>query len=93
MSSPTIHGFVFDDDNIDKLAAHGLQDWQVDQLLDREHRIVPNRRQRRGRYIVIGLDAGGTCLAVPVEPTPDPVIWRPVTGWACKDSERARLRK
>jgi hypothetical protein len=40
---------------------------------------------------VIGHDNGGACIAVPVEPTHDPSVWRPITAWPCKQSERAKL--
>ena len=92
MSSPLIYGFHFTDDCLDKLTAHGLRDWQVEQILGNEHVIVPNRKRRRAQYLVIGYNDGGTCITVPVERTPDPVIWRPITGWLSKESERARLR-
>ena len=86
-----IHAFLFDEENEDKLAAHGITPRQVDQLLDDEYLVVSNRKERRAAYLVIGRDWGGACIAVPIEPTRDPTIWRPVTAWPCKASEEARL--
>ena len=86
-----IHDFLFDDDNEEKFAAHGITGEQVAQVLDDEFRVEPNRRGRRAAYLVIGRDWGGACIAVPVEPTYDPFLWRPVTAWPCKASEEARL--
>jgi uncharacterized DUF497 family protein len=83
---------VFDDENEDKIAAHGLVPEQVEQILDNPHIVVRNRKRRRAMYLVIGRDNGGRCIAVPVEPTNDPVTWRPVTAWPCKDHERSMLR-
>jgi hypothetical protein len=86
-----IRGFLFDEDNEEKLAAHGIRPRQVDQILDEEFLVASNRKARRAAYLVIGRDWGGMCIAVPIEPTRDPFVWRPVTAWPCKASEEARL--
>lgn len=80
MSSPRINDFAFDDENEDKLAVHGLTTWRT-QLLDSEIEIVRNKRQATGSHLVIGRDHGGSQIIVVVEPTRDPLVWRPVTGW------------
>ena len=77
---PRVEGFLFDDDNVDKFAAHGIGERQVDQILDRDFVIVPNRKKRRALYLLVGRDLGGRCIAVPIEPTRDPAIWRPITA-------------
>lgn len=92
MSNPNITGFLFDDDNELKIGLHGISPRQVMQILESEHVIVANRAKRRGVYLVIGRDHGGTCISVPVEPTHDPTLWRPITAWPSKKHERARLR-
>ena len=86
-----IQAFVFDERNDEKITEHGIRLEQVVQLLDGEFLVVPNRKARRAAYLVIGRDWGGTCIAVPIEPTHDPHIWRPVTAWPCKRSEANRL--
>lgn len=93
MSSPAIMDFLFDDENEEEMGRHGLTADRVMQLLENPHLVVTNRSERRAKYLVIGKDRGGTCIAVPVEPTHDPTLWRPVTAWRCKDSELARLAK
>ena len=90
-SRPRVEALLIDEDNEDKFAIHGLNSRQVVEVLEYEHLIVPNRKQRRGLFLLIGKDRGGACIAVPIEPTNDPALWRPVTAWRCKDSERARL--
>ena len=84
-------GFLYDEENLEKIGRHGLSDARVDQVLSNEHILIDNRKQRRARYLVIGRDNGGACITVPIEPTGDPVLWRPVTAWPCKPHERARL--
>jgi uncharacterized DUF497 family protein len=82
---------VWDDRNEEKVRAHGLSPARVDQVLDNEHVIVPNRQGRPAPYMVIGRDHGGGCIAIPVLPTNDPGEWRPITAWRCKQSEDAIL--
>ena len=93
MSSVTITRFLFDDENEEKFAAHNVSAEQVYQALRNPHIIVSNRKERRARHLLIGRDDGGACLAIPVTPTTDPAIWRPVTAWRCKDRELAVLER
>ena len=91
MSIPAIMDFTFDDENEEKLATHGLTARQLWQVLENEHLVVRNRKQRRAMYLVIGRDNSGRCIATPVEPTRDRTVWRPVTAWPCKPHEESRL--
>jgi hypothetical protein len=91
VSSPAIYEFLFDDENIAKFGARGIAEDAVDSILDGEFVTLPNRKERRGAYLVIGRDYSGRCLAIPVEPTHDPAVWRPITAWPCKPSEAAHL--
>ena len=93
MSIPVVEDFLIDDENEEKFAAHGLVAHQVIQVLDNDHLIVRNRKNRRASHLVLGRDHGGGCIAVPVEPTHNPSVWRPVTAWPCKPSERAQLER
>jgi uncharacterized DUF497 family protein len=90
---PLVTDFLFDDENEDKIARHGLSAQRVLQVLDQEHILVPNRKSRRASHLLIGTDHGGACIAIPIEPTHDPTLWRPVTAWPCKDNEYARLQR
>ena len=90
---PLVTDLLFDDENEDKIANHGLSARRVLQVLDQEHLLVPNRKGRRASYLLIGTDHGGACIAIPIEPTHDPAVWRPVTAWLCKDNELARLQR
>jgi uncharacterized DUF497 family protein len=88
---PKILGFAFDEENEDKFAAHGLTVTSIQQVLDRPFAVAPNRKNRSAPYLVIGRNASGQCICIPVVETCDPEIWRPVTAWFCKKSEAARL--
>ncbi len=93
MSSPVIEEFLIDDLNETKIGSHGLSARQIIRVLENKHIVIPNRKHRKGLYLVIGKDNGGNCIAIPVEPTYDSKLWRPITAWLCKDSERTLLEK
>ena len=89
---PSVVDFLIDDENEDKFAAHRISVEQVPQVLHGRHTIVQSRASRRAFYVMVGLDYGGRCVAIPIEPIDDPTVWRPVTTWPCKASERRLLR-
>ncbi len=92
MSTPLIVEFLFDDENEEKIGKHiGLNIRMVRQVLDDAHVVVRNRKQRRGSYLVIGRDHGGAIISVPIEPTRDPSVWRPITAWLAKEREKRML--
>lgn len=93
MSSVRIEGFLIDDENEEKIAAHGVSYRQIIQILDNVHIVMPNKKGYRGVYLVLGKDNGGACIAVPVERTNDPTVWRPITAWRCKPGERTLLEE
>lgn len=88
---PEIAMFLIDETNEEKFWAHGLTSLQVEEILENPFTVVSNRKSRRASYLLIGRDNSGQCIAVPVEVTPDPYVWRPITAWRCKISEAARL--
>ena len=49
MSMPDVAGFLFDDENEEEMAAHGLTPRRVIQVLENKHIVVANRRGRRAR--------------------------------------------
>lgn len=89
MAAQFIRDFMFDDDNEAEFAAHGITVRQVDEILDHRFSTQPNRKGRRGLYLVVGRDVSGNCIATPVEPTHGRGLWRPITAWYCKPSEKA----
>jgi hypothetical protein len=88
---PVIAVFVVDEVNEEKFWSHGLTSLQVVEVIENPFTIVRNRGDRRASHLVIGRDNSGQCIAIPIEATQDPHVWRPVTAWRCKISEAARL--
>lgn len=88
MSRVQIEAFLFDEENEQKIAVHGLSISRIAQILDNRFLIVRNKRRRRGLYLLIGRDWGGAYISVPIEATNDPVVWRPITAWPSKKGEQ-----
>jgi hypothetical protein len=83
---------VIDDVNEAKFASHRLSSDEVLQVLDGPYYLRRNRhRGTNAPYLLIGQDYSGTCIALPIDPTGDPVTWRPRTAWPCKPSEETSL--
>lgn len=78
---------AFDDENVEEMAAHGVRPRQVMQVLNNRPRVARNRKDRRAKYLLVGVDDGGACIAIPIQPTRDATTWRPVTAWYCKRHE------
>ena len=93
MSSLRIETFLFDDENEDKIIAHGLSVRRVFQVLDNLYLMIPNRKGRKGLYLIIGRDNGGKCISIPIERTKINGLWRPITAWTCKKGEETILKK
>jgi hypothetical protein len=87
----SVDELVFDDDNIEKFWHHGLQPEDVIEVLLVPRVVRRNRKERRASHILIGRTQRGDCLAIPIEPTTESRVWRPVTAWHCKSSEWALL--
>jgi hypothetical protein len=75
----------------EKMAFHGISLDQLFQTLDNPYTVIRNRGTGTAEYLFIGQDHGGTCIAVPIDPTDEPTVWAPVTAWHCKVSEWALL--
>jgi hypothetical protein len=88
-----IADFVISQRAAAKMWAHRVSVDQLYDVLDNEYVVERNRLHRRAPYILLGRDNQGRCLASPIMPTDDPLIWRPVTAWYCKPSEAAKLSR
>ena len=78
--------------SIEKLWRHRIDPKQLYAVIAGRHIVTRNRPGRTAPYVLIGRDDQGRCLAIPVVPTDDPLIWRPITDWYCKPGEVAKLR-
>ncbi len=89
---PVISVFLIDDDNEEKFWSHKLSVDQIIQVLDGPHLVVRNKKNHRASYLVIGMDDSGHCISIPIEPTYEHDVWRPVTAWLCGKGEATFLK-
>jgi hypothetical protein len=78
---------------IDKMWEHRIIPEQLFAVLRNSPIVIHNRKSRTASHILLGFDHQGQCIAAPIVPTDDPLIWRPITAWYCKPSEAAILRQ
>lgn len=81
MPTIVVEDFLFDDENEDKLARHGVSLDDALEVLESPYRVMRNRKAGRATHMVVGRTRSGRCLIVCVEPTHDRGVWRPVTAW------------
>lgn len=87
----TIHDFDMGEEAEDHIWRHRIARDQIYEVLEHRWITIPNRKGRSADRVMIGRDNGGQCIAVPIAPTDDPTIWRPITAWYCKQFEAAKL--
>ena len=92
MPKVTIRRFSISDRAEEKFWSHGLTRRHVEEVLMNRFAVTINRKDRAAGHLAIGRDNNGRCLTIPVVPTDDPVVWRPITAWYCKRGEEAKLR-
>lgn len=91
MSTPNIETFLFDRGVEAALMVSGLTAKQALEVLEHEYVIVPSIDPRSDDYILVGYDNRGICITLPIVPTHEPSVWRPLDGWPCNPEERDAL--
>ena len=92
MASVTIRRFTIGARAEETFWSHGITRRQVEEVLQNRFVVTNNRKDRAAGHLAIDRDNNGRCLTIPIVPTDDPVIWRPITAWPCKPGEAAKLR-
>lgn len=92
MPQITVADFQFSERADTKMWNHGIDFDQLREVLNHRYVVKRNRNDRSAEYFLIGRDNNGRCIAVPMLPTDDPYLWRPITAWYCKPSEAGMLR-
>ena len=73
--------------NLDKLAAHGVSQREVEELVAVNAWVVSGHAEYPDQLRVIGPTRAGRLLTVALAPTERPDVWRPITGWASTPAE------
>ncbi|MBI3970736.1 MAG: hypothetical protein HY332_05555 [Chloroflexi bacterium] len=84
-----IRELVWDPTNRAKFRAHRIEQWEVDPMLVIDDWVVATHEDYPDQVRNIGPTRVRRMLTVAVEPTDDPAVWRPVTGWDSDREERA----
>lgn len=77
----------------EKIAEHGITIDQLEAVLEGFSVGIRSRRDRAASHVLLGTDDQGRCLTIPIVPTDDPYVWRPITAWHWKPGEAAILRR
>lgn len=89
-----IEAWEWNEGNLDELASHGVARRNVLQVSQGDPRFRRNRRGRAASHQMIGPDDGGKIWVVCIVQAPDrPGVWRAVTGWQARASEREWYRR
>jgi hypothetical protein len=88
-----VFALAFDDRNLAKLAMHGLAMRDALEVLDEDPRLMLNLSPDGAPYVLIGPTAAGRMVTLPIDPTPEPGVWRPRTGYPSSDSEALRYEE
>jgi len=81
---------LLDDANTAKMQAHGVSVRRAYEVLDGAPRILRNRATGGAPFLVVGFDASGGFVTMPIDSTDEYGVWRPRTAYPSKPSEIAR---
>ena len=84
---------LLDGANTAKMHEHGVTVRRAFDVLDREPRVLVNHARAGAALLVVGPDAAGRFVTMPIDPTGEHGIWRPRTAYPSKPSDIARYRK
>ena len=85
-----VEALVFDEWNEDHLAAHGVEQADVEEILDNSPGFFHNLPNRAGSHVMIGQNNQGRYFFIAIRPIAG-VIWYPVTGWSLNRRRALRL--
>ena len=89
-TGPDIETFLIDAAVEAALEEHGLNEARLIETLDNRLVWFPSGDEVRGDYLVVGVDRRGVHITMPIVPTHEPGLWRPLAAWPSTDEEQAR---
>jgi hypothetical protein len=75
--------------NVLKLLEHGIEQWEVDSILEVDDWVVYAHPDYPEQRRIVGATVRGRILTIALAPTDDLAAWRPVTGWDANTEEIA----
>jgi hypothetical protein len=83
-----VRRLVWRENNLEKLAAHGISQREVQEVIDVDAWVPATHPDYPGQVRMIGPTQRGRWLTIVLDSTDEPDRWRPVTGWDTTDQER-----
>ena len=84
-----VRALEWEEHNIEKLARHGIDRLEVEQLVARDGWIPIAHHREPDQARIIGPTYDRRLLTIALEMTDDAGVWRPVTGWESSPAEVA----
>jgi hypothetical protein len=83
----------WDEENEAKLAVHGISPVEANSVIRLNAWVGDVNVAYPDQVRIIGPVRTGRFITLVLEPTEDPAVWRPVTGWPATDGEIAYHRE
>lgn len=92
MAQITVAALIIETHTADHMwERHLIDSEQVREILDGRYVVIPNHGT--APYRIIGRDYQGRCIAAPIAPTHDPLVWIVASAWYCDKEEQMILRR
>jgi hypothetical protein len=78
---------------VEKMRAHGVSVRHADEILVGDPRVLRNQAAHGAALMIVGPDASGRFVTIPIDPTTEHGVWRPRTACPSRPSEVARHRR
>lgn len=85
--------FLLDDRNTEKMHQHGVSVRRAHQVLDGSPRALRNNNADGAAVLLVGPDASGEFVTIPIDATPEHGVWRPRTAYPSKPRDVDRYRQ
>jgi hypothetical protein len=87
-----VDGFLFDDRNIAKLAEHEVTIREAFEVLEGNPKGFRNHSEG-APWVLVGATLSGRMITLPIDPSDEPGMWRPRTGYDSSNKELRRYEK
>ena len=74
-------------ENVEKLAVHGITQDEVLEVIELDWWVVYVHPDYPEQVRIVGPTRGGRLITVALDPTDQPELWRPITGWEATRGE------
>jgi hypothetical protein len=87
-----VFGFLFDGRNITKMAEHEVTIQEAFEVLEGNPKGFRNH-SGGAPWVLVGATLSGRMITLPIDPSDEPGMWRPRTGYDSSNKELRRYEK